>query len=194
MSKGAIKDQKAQARQKQMRANLLGHNLLTVSMYNAAQQQAEAQQREAANAAAGYDMRAAEVYDYHQHFADVREYAPYRAHDYSVPPAPMAYLAAGHTGHAHGIWTDSVPPATYDASMGLGMYASDYQSHQSQAAPDLTLPPLQAQPQLFGWHEDREVPSRHVDGLADEGLIGDLSKRDEGLEDFESSVQQANGW
>lgn len=42
LSKGAIRAQRAQARAKQMRQNLIGSNLLSVSMYNAAQQRAAA--------------------------------------------------------------------------------------------------------------------------------------------------------
>lgn len=45
LSKGAIRAQRAQARAKQMRQNLLGPNLLNISMYNAAAQAAAAAQR-----------------------------------------------------------------------------------------------------------------------------------------------------
>ena len=230
MSKGAIKAQKAQARQKQMRANLLGHNLLTVSMYNAAQQQAEAQQRAAALAAEQQYREQAyahipqdgQVYDYQSalHHAEpayghVNPHAGYPADMYRLPPLAYEHHAPQDQGHYPSSQTQwngvsswyaapaPVPAATYDASMGLAMYASDYarpsisaqgQLHgQPQDHTPQALPPLQAAHQVFSWRDEEDVPSRAV-GLVDEGLFGGELVRDEGLEDFEASVQQANGW
>lgn len=230
MSKGAIKAQKAQARQKQMRANLLGHNLLTVSMYNAAQQHAEAQQRAAALAAAEqqyhdprYGMEAHE-YEYPNMLPAEHAYPDmYRLPPMSYDPsshlhAHTQYHAQAHAhAHAQGShWQstgwDQPAPAAYDATMGLAMYANDYtrpqapvesssqvpmqehNQHQHHHQHQQALPPIQASHQVYGWHEDEDMPSRHV-GLVDEGLFGgELARHDQGLEDFESSVQQAQSW
>jgi hypothetical protein len=115
-----MRAQKAQHRQKQMRQNLLGHNLLNMSLYNAAQQQQQMQQRAAALALHQSHQAAYPGYLDHPHgaYAGV-EYMPMPQQGYELDEHgamlmdPRERPAYGYTHPGH------------EAQYGPGGYGQD---------------------------------------------------------------------
>lgn len=148
LSKGAIRAQRAQARAKQMRQNLLGHNLLQVSMYNAQQQQHQQQQRQvgAASQPAGMGNGLAESYMPVAYDYDGRPIMDHHqgGHGYPPPPPPAGGDPYGQSMYGGADEGYRLPPILgYDAPPHAG------------GAGGLAPPPGPAwgheQPQLDAW-------------------------------------------
>lgn len=161
-----------------MRSDLLGTNLLNMSMYNAQQQQQLQEQQ-----------RAYESYPQYHH--------GYESYGYE-------YEAYAHEAYAQEAYAHEYAQHEYDMyrlapimpEPAYGEYLHEESLPALPALPESlpTLPPLGLDPEIPEWTRVAQTPSGHVEfneRLFDGLPTGLSERRDDGLGSFEEAVAQA---